>query len=404
MSMQIQKMMAEEIGGSIDIPDSSYEAAQKRYGDLGKWLKESLKSKSAQFKPHVFSQGSFRLGTVIKPLGMNDYDLDLSCKLQQGITKENYTQEQLKELLGADLEAYRLERHIEEKLERRHRCWRLYYQDGLKFHIDTVPCIPEIDHVRQILQERMIEAGEAKFLAEQVAQLAVSITDDRKPSYRVISPDWNISNPEGYAQWFVNQMKQAGRFLESMAINAKVAKVDDLPVYKWRTPLQRCVQILKRHRDIMFESNNDGKPISIIITTLAARAYRGEDNIETAMQGVLSQMGGFVKEQQPRVPNPVNPIEDFADKWRTEEGRRLRLEENFWRWLNQAKADFGALGSSGDIKYLVEQASEKFGTRLNSDELKIKLGSVASISAVGKGLADQTPKRPVDLRGGGRLG
>ena len=337
-------------------------------------------------------------------MGRDDYDLDLSCKLQNGVSKENYTQEQLKELLGNDLESYRLERNIEEKLERKHRCWCLNYQDRLKFHIDTVPCIPERDDIRRVLQERMIKAGEAKFLAEQVAQLAVSITDDRKPSYRLISPDWNTSNPEGYAQWFINQMKQAGRLLESMTLTEKVAKVDDIPTYKWRTPLQRCVQILKRHRDIMFKRNSDGKPISIIITTLAARAYKGEDTIESAMHGILSRMGDFVNQQKPRVPNPVNPVEDFADKWSTNKGRSLRLEENFWAWFDRARADFSVLGSSNDAEYLAEQTIKKFGATLNTGELRKKLGSLVSISVVGKGLAAQTPKSPVDLRGGGRLG
>lgn len=40
-----------------------------------------------------------------------------------------------------------------------------------------------------------------------------------------------------------------------------------------KTPLQRAVQILKRHRDIMFAGDED-KPVSIIITTLAAKAYQ----------------------------------------------------------------------------------------------------------------------------------
>ena len=42
-----------------------------------------------------------------------------------------------------------------------------------------------------------------------------------------------------------------------------------------KTPLQRAVQILKRHRDIMFAGDED-KPVSIIITTLAAKAYQGD--------------------------------------------------------------------------------------------------------------------------------
>jgi hypothetical protein len=154
----------------------------------------------------------------------------------------------------------------------------------------------------------------------------------------------------------------------------------------------------------MFEKDPDGKPISIIITTLAAGAYQGEDNVESAMQTILSRMEGLVYKQSPRVPNPVNPTEDFADKWPTTEGLQLELEKNFWLWLNQAKADFDALGSSGDVQDLTEQAIKKFGARLNVGDLQKKLGAPISISMVSQGLAEKTPKSPVDHRGGGRFG
>jgi hypothetical protein len=35
-----------------------------------------------------------------------------------------------------------------------------------------------------------------------------------------------------------------------------------------KTPLQQAVQILKRHRDMMFADDPEHKPISVIITTL----------------------------------------------------------------------------------------------------------------------------------------
>ena len=404
MNTQVQKTMIEEILTSIDISTTAYEAAQRRYEDLSKWLIESPKSQSAKFNPHVYPQGSFRLGTVIRPLEGDEYDLDLSCKLQKGITRENYTQEQLKNLTGRDLEAYRIERRIEQKLEPKHRCWRLHYQDVVRFHLDTVPCIPANDELVRQLQERIINAGGTREFAEQVTHLAVFITDDRKPSYRMISLDWNLGNQEGYAQWFISRMKMANRVMESILKFERAAKVDDIPIYKWKTPLQRCVQILKRHRDIMFQQNRDGKPISAIITTLAAQAYQGENDIESALQNILSRMGDLVRRQTPRVPNPVNPVEDFADKWPTELGHRLKLEENFWAWLNAAKADFGALGSSNDVKILTEQAKNKFGAILNSEELKKKFGSFGIASAAGIGLAAQAPKSPVDHRGGGRFG
>jgi hypothetical protein len=403
MNTQAQRVAIEEIAASIEIPDSSYEAAKRRYDDLGEWLVKNPKSKSAQFKPHVFPQGSFRYGTAIRPFGNVDYDLDLCCNLQSGVTKGNCTQEQLKELLGQDLETYRIERSIKERLERKHRCWRLNYQDVLKFHVDTVPCIPELDEWRRVLQQRMIQAGTVEILAERISKLAVSVTDDRTVSYRTLSNDWNVSNPEGYALWFENRMKQAKRLLEKRAVFAEVGRVDDMPAYRWRTPLQACVQILKKHRNVMFMSNPDAKPISVIITTLAGLAYQGEEDVQTAMQTVLSKIDVLINPMRPRVPNPVNPQEDFADKWPTETGQKLQLEENFWKWVSCAKRDFRALGASDSIEYLDDQVSKRFGAKLNSQVLQKRLAA-ATASAVGTGIANQTPKKPVDYRGGGRYG
>jgi hypothetical protein len=42
---------------------------------------------------------------------------------------------------------------------------------------------------------------------------------------------------------------------------AKAAKVDDLPARKWKSPLQEAIQILKRHRDMMFQDAPDSAPI-----------------------------------------------------------------------------------------------------------------------------------------------
>jgi hypothetical protein len=392
-----------EILHSIDIPDGAYEAAKKRYEDLGEWLEQDSKSKTAQFNPHVFPQGSFRLGTAIKPIGDDDYDLDLACKFQDGASKMNCTQQQLKELLGDDLETYRNERGIKSPLESKHRCWRLLYKDDLGFHMDTVPCIPEDDVGQEHFMEGMINTGTERELAETVSKHAVSITDDREDSYPVISPDWNPSNPEGYAQWFEYRMRQAESLLESRVSMENYSKVDDLPVYKWRTPLQQCVQILKQHRDLMYKDDSDRKPISIIITTLAAKAYEGEEDLANAMRSILSKMGSLVKTSTPRVANPVNEAEDFADKWPTAEGLRLELEDNFWKWLEQAQEDFSVLESSEELDSLLEHAQTKFGAMLNRENLKAQLG-IGGITVGGTGLADHVPENPVDPRGGGRFG
>ena len=370
MNAQTQKIVVEEIAGSIDIPESAYEKAEKRYKDLGDWFNRKEVRCSA-FSPHIYSQGSFRLGTVIRPLNDKDeYDLDVGCRLKQGISKTTHTQKQLKELVGVDLEEYRKASRIQNCLDEKHRCWRLQYADEMSFHMDVVPSIPEDARLIESLQEAMIKAGREKFLAQSVAKLAGAITDNQLPNYGLINVDWRISNSEGYAKWFESRMRLAKALLEKRVFEAKVAQVDDLPARKWKSPLQRCVQILKRHRDIMFKDNIDGKPISIIITTLAAEAYQGEDTIESAMQNILSRMGGLVRKQDPRVPNPVNPAEDFADKW----AKNRQLEQNFWNWLQQVQADFQQIGDAVDAEYVAGQVQQKFSVRLNESDLQKRLG------------------------------
>lgn len=356
----------EKVAGSIEIPDSTYELAERRYKDLGTWLGRP-ESSCSLFVPHVRAQGSFRLGTVIRPVHKGAaYDLDLGCLLEKGFSKRDRTQHSLKELLGSEIELYRQARRIVEEKIAKHRCWRLEYSDELKFHLDIVPCIPESEDERNAIRKAMVEAGSPNVLADSVAKLTVNITDDRHPGYRVLVPNWYVSSPEGYARWFESRMRLVPALLEKRLIEARVARIDDLPAFRWKLPLQQCVQILKRHRDIMFIEQPDLAPISIIITTLASRAYQGEQNIADTLRRCLYGMEALISPVRPRVPNPVNPREDFADKWATPEGLSKRLEQNFHTWLAQAKADFEMLHGAGDEDSLYQQALERFGAKSES--------------------------------------
>ena len=77
---------------------------------------------------------------------------------------------------------------------------------------------------------------------------------------------------------------------------AKAAKVDDLPARKWKSPLQEAIQILKRHRDVMFQDARDSAPISATITTLAALSYRGEPDAASALERILTDMHLYVRQ------------------------------------------------------------------------------------------------------------
>src|SRR5690606_23954051 len=150
---------------------------------------------------------------------------------------------------------------------------------------DIVPCIPESEEKRLKMYDSLRKFGAKEAVAKSQSEHTVSITDDRDDNYEKISENWKISNPEGYAQWFETTMKSAMRF----DVLEKSAQVDDIPLYKRKTPLQKVIQLLKKHRDLMFEDDADSKPISIILTTLAARAYAGEQDFFDALSNVLER-------------------------------------------------------------------------------------------------------------------
>ncbi len=133
---------------------------------------------------------------------------------------------------------------------------------GAKFHMDILPAIPD-DY------NWLIQLG----VPYVFARYAICITD--KDRWH-LDPDWPRSNPKGYAGWFRQRMITVFESQRKFLAEQLRANIEDVPDYKVKTPLQRAIQILKRHRDIMFANDPDGMPISIIISTLAAHAYNNE--------------------------------------------------------------------------------------------------------------------------------
>jgi hypothetical protein len=116
----------------------------------------------------------------------------------------------------------------------------------------------------------------------------------------------------------------------------------------------------------------------MLITTLAAQAYEGEAEVEQAIEGILTRMPQHVRATRPRVPNPTNPREDFADKWAADP----ELEQNFWNWHSQAARDFGALRDARDPSRLRRLTEERLSLSLTESEARSLTGTASPLIAV----------------------
>lgn len=361
-----------DLASYLDISPTDYERAVRSYTSLGHWIEEGFDNgdfTDCYDRPVVYPHGSISIGTVVKPFKKSDdpeYDIDLVCELP---CRDRPSPEVVKHSVGDRIKQHQTYR---QKLEREgKRCWTISYaeSEGASFHLDILPAIHGNGN------------GQIQF------------TQCLDGSYQ-----WRPSNPKGFSQWFHERNVTYSHFAfnQKAALLEKAtqgdgtllyASVEDVPDQLVRTPLQRAIQILKRHRDVNYDHEPAYKPISIIITTLAARAYTGEhDTLDTVSSiiNVLSRHAGFIDDvnfsrrleksisaqglitRRPTsdgvwewyIPNPVDPEENFADKWHLDDNRRAR---EFFEWLKRVKADIYSIAATKTDSQLSEEMHRTFG-------------------------------------------
>lgn len=299
----------QKLAENLDISDTMRDKAIDSYSAVGNWLGDCADDSSVKISP----QGSFYLGTVIKPVDDKDeYDIDLVCLLKD---KHGASEHEIKHLVGDRLKKHGTYVKMMDKEEGK-RCWTLHYDE---FHMDILPSAPK---------EKVY--SEPNFTG-------IRLTHKDAPG--VYSSRY--SNPYKYHEWFERQMEVRVLLEKSMFAARNQVDISRVPLYKIKTPLQRAIQLLKRHRDIMYQDaslvQKNNAPISIIITTLAAHAYNNEASIIEALANILENMQSYIEVRNGKywIQNPVMPEENFADKWNIEPGR----QREFVRWLAKAKQE-----------------------------------------------------------------
>ena len=317
----------------IQLPESAYTEATDRYRAVGDFLRSDA-SEIKELSPEIRPQGSFRLGTAIYPQSRNkEYDLDITAKCGL-ITPSNSTQKQFKEAFKRAIQVYS-DIHGMKDIEEKRRCVRLNYMSSnvsnATFHIDIVPSIFDTDQDR----------ADIRSLCGLFDEHTVLITDNESPDYTKLNGRWLPSNPEGFALWFESQMQEEFNREKSALMAMENLRIEEIPTWRIKTGLQAAVQLLKWHRDVMFKGK-EGKPVSIILTTLAASVYQVSIN---SISELLSMMTSYLVNSNWTVRNPVDHREVFTDKWKEPKHAHEHLKENFRDWLAKAITDFKSLES-----------------------------------------------------------
>ena len=323
-------MVLRQIAKELDITDEKYENAVASYNAIGTYLSNNI-----NVQVDIFPQGSFRLGTVIKPLSdEDDYDIDLVCKVNKYFSNPK----DLKNEVGQALKSS--DRYSKMLQEEGKRCWTLKYADEAQYHIDILPAIEDITY-------------------DKDKKLKITNKDEISNIYT-----FTTTNPEAYFEWFNEKQKEEKRRLvESFAVQNN-KNIEEVPDYKVKTTLQVALQILKRYRDKKFENNLENKPISIILTTIMAQIYTGENNVYELIKKFSNNYYKYIKIKDgiEWVENPVNSEENFADKWQIHPERK----EAFKFFVSELKNDIvnNTFITSGDLFEESKSYKEIFGTKI----------------------------------------
>ncbi len=370
-----------EIAESLELTETQKKLAKERYVAVAKVLVESGNPLLEHAK--IYPQGSFRLGTSVKPLGRDEFDLDFVCHIP--VNSSNVTS---KEIYGVVGKALRDHGTYEKMLEPKKRCWRLNYAGD--FHMDITP---------STIDEQHYGDGE--------------MVPDRELSR------WKESNPIGYAEWVeaIDSISPTGT---SMRVTMESASIEPLDTDNSNNcVLKKFIQIIKRNRGVYFQEHSlsDYAPISILLTTIAAKAYKlcierkSYTDMLELFEDVLRAMPLFIKKTSHEwgastsymVENPSHPKENFAEKWNDS----MLYEHAFNAWNKDFIRLVGELrameGKGLDVyankmkellgKKPVERVIETRAKSMYDHKSSGSLGIVAGMGTVVSNASAITPKK-----------
>lgn len=318
--------MLDSVFDNLDLTNTQRERIETAYNTVGSYLAscDHPLLKEAQ----IYPQGSMRLRTTNKPLYQEEFDVDLILFLPNA---GHATRDEIVKVVKQHLKDNEVYKELVEDLP---RGLRINYKGD--YHLDITP------------------AKEYDLPGLQGHPLWVV---DKHTGFKE-------SNPEGMAQGFEKAcsmlpvIRRRHELLEALANKS----VTELPDQSKKKPLNRIIQILKRHRDVWSQQGEnlhaDFRPISVIITMLASLAYvevvKSGKEYESEFDLILD-----VIELMPLhieinfdgvfVTNPTMRPENYAEKWnRVERQEGQKYRNAFYAWHQAAVDTFERLASANN--------------------------------------------------------
>jgi hypothetical protein len=351
---QLFKML-EKITNYIDISKSQYKDAEEKYLAVGKYLSEGeyclIDKKICLANGEIYAQGSMKLDTVVRPIGEEEFDIDLVF-YTPNICISKMPPEKLKKLIGDRLKSETS--RYKDKVYSTNRGWCIKYKN--QFHLDITPSLEKMDE----------QDNDSELVADRNLSKYMS------------------SNPKGYAEWFesialkipkirsTQELFRSSIFMDSIVSMEESASITELPKHEpSKLLLKRFVQIFKRHRDEMYKNETQldkkNKPSSIIITTLTTHAYldcieKNEYHNEyDLMLDVLRFMPDYIVVQDniDWIENPTVNDENFAEKWQEKPLRKKK----FLNWNSSCISFFERFHSEMGQDVLLDSLEEGFGKK-----------------------------------------
>jgi len=342
-ALQREELLA-RIAQELQLDNTRLQRMESAYNSVAELLKND-EDFFDDLVIEIYAQGSKRIGTTVKPINEEDFDLDTVLHIY-----DPYYKHSPEEVYNALVRALEKDSYYKSIMEKKKRCVRLNYKSD--FHMDILPaCMPDL------LNKETIKIPEKALKS------------------------WSVANPKGFSNWFLfaaNSVKDPVLFRNSELLLKAQIETEDLPKELYlKTPLQRAVQLMKRYRDLYFQ-DKDYRVSSIVITTLLAQFYQSENSIFETIDSTIARikrkynearMGGY----RFKIYNPVNQEEDFTDSWTNAHYNAFYdfVSDFYTKWENlkhsfeTSKEDYIKLFGEGIYKKALNDQIKSFSKSTN---------------------------------------